>query len=608
MFKEKALVLYKQSPALIKELNSEKIHITLQKGEKKVRPKDLLLLHPGPLNSLAELKELEADPAEAWELFQGETPEASDLAELIYGEFTPSAAWSLFMLLNRTAWFRGTYDAIEVTTPEEREQRESSAQKKEEAKLRLEAFKERLKTGSMGEEDQEYMDELYQQALNQAKRSVILKELKKEQTPENAHRQLLKWKKVDKRWNPHPLRYTLALENPELELVEFPTEERLDLTHQTSYAIDDEGSKDPDDAIAFDGQYFWVHIADAAAMVPPGSAVDLEAQERGGNLYLPEKTVTMLPAKATEQLALGLQPERSPAFSFRFQMNDQGEILEGEHFLSWIKVERLSYADCDKRMDQSPFKEMEALMLNFQARRMDQGAASINMPEVKIRVKENGPVEITPLPRLRSRDMVAEAMMLTGSWVASFCSNQGISIPYASQPSPEQEAPEGDDMASQFARRKTMQRSRISFSPGRHSGLGLDLYTRATSPLRRYSDLLVMQQLRRKLLGQELLSEEEVMKAGAQYETQASLLAAAERRSNTHWKLVYLEEQKDWKAEAILVDILEGNRGHFLIPSIAMETRLPLKEQKKLNSKAILGLRSVDHAENQASFKLIKWL
>ncbi|MDA3849759.1 MAG: ribonuclease catalytic domain-containing protein [Spirochaetaceae bacterium] len=607
MIQPKALVLYKQSPAQVASMDGDKIIINVQSGTKKVRPKDISLLHPGPLNSLADLEVMEGAPEEAWELFQGEAPLAEDLAELIYGEFSPSSAWSIYLLLNRTPWFKGTFDKIEVSTHEEREVREKADREKKEAKDKLESFKARLAKEEFIQEDQVFLDELKQQALGLQKKSAILKQLKKEQTPQNAHRLLLKWGIVEPRWNPFPLRSQLDLSAPQFPMEPLPQEERIDLTHTLSYAIDDEGSRDPDDAIAWDGEYFWVHIADAAAVVSPGSKADLAAQQRAANLYLPEGTIPMLPQEVTENLALGLREEGSPAVSFRFKLNESGQVEQGDMMLSWIKVKRISYQKCHEFMDQSPYKEMFQLMSAFQKYRIEQGALQIQMPEVKTRVDEKGKIHITALPSLDSREMVANAMMLTGGWVASFCLKQKISIPYASQPSPDNPPPQGKHLSDMLACRKLMQRSRVSLAPGRHSGLGLDVYTRATSPLRRYSDLLVMQQLRRHLKGEKPMDEDELTMALALFEAQATQVTVAERQSNIHWKLIYLQEQPNWQAEAVLGDQNE-RQGHFVIPSLALETRIPMKQKKELNSMVILSVKSVDIVENTAQFKIEKWL
>ena len=89
-----SLVLYKSKRALVAGL-SDKLDIVLEDGKsKRVREKDVQLLHPGPVGSLAEVREIEGETDEAWELLQGASTDLRELAELVYGDFTPSAAWS----------------------------------------------------------------------------------------------------------------------------------------------------------------------------------------------------------------------------------------------------------------------------------------------------------------------------------------------------------------------------------------------------------------------------------------------------------------------------------------------------------------------------------
>jgi exoribonuclease-2 len=86
-----SLVLYKGHPARVLSLG-DKIEIALDKGEtKRVRLKDIDLLHPGPLRGLHELTLAAGDFAEAWELLEGGTTRLRELAELIHGDFTPAA-------------------------------------------------------------------------------------------------------------------------------------------------------------------------------------------------------------------------------------------------------------------------------------------------------------------------------------------------------------------------------------------------------------------------------------------------------------------------------------------------------------------------------------
>ena len=127
--------------------------------------------------------------------------------------------------------------------------------------------------------------------------------------------------------NPWPHRSGLSLDEVQLGVPDLPDEQRLDLTGLESWAIDDEGNQDPDDAISLDGDYLWVHVADVAALVRPDGHIDQAARERGSNLYLPEGVHNMLPATITEQLGLGLA-EHSPALSigFRFDGSDFHDI------------------------------------------------------------------------------------------------------------------------------------------------------------------------------------------------------------------------------------------------------------------------------------------
>jgi exoribonuclease-2 len=605
--KEKSFVLYKQNPAFVKSHDGDKIVIQLAKEEKKVRLKDVLLLHEGPLNDLNSLVILEGDPSDAWELFQDEPVTLADLAELVFNEYTPSSVWSAFLLLNRTPWFKGTAQDIEATTPEEKENRENADKEKEEAAEKWESFLKRLKKESFISDDEPWLREVEQLALGRIKKSSVLRELKKEQTPENAHKLLLKWGRVDNRWNPYPVRYRQKTSNPDLDVPLLPEEERTDLTHFTSYAIDDEGNTDPDDAVGWDGERLWIHIADAASLIAPESPLDLEARERGANQYMPEKVVTMLPPLVTEQLGMGLQKERSPGFSFGIKLNDEGAIEDLDIKISWVKVERLTYEEADQKMEEEPFRTIGSLLEKVHNRRIENDAREINLPEVRLRVadKGTGAIEITTLPKLRSRDMVAESMLLTGNAAASFAIAHNIPVPFVSQPTPENQPQKLDGLAGEYAKRKIMQRSRVTLTPSKHSGLGLDVYTRVTSPLRRYSDLMTMQQLRAYLSGGTIRNEDDMLEGTTACESLNGQVTASERASNQHWKINYLLENPEWKGKALLVD-RNDRQSTFIIPDLAMEPRIPLKEQREFNSEVILTVQSIDLPERRVVFKIVE--
>ena len=613
-----SLVLYKQTPSHVVAAG-DKLDIVLPGGKKRsVREKDVVLLHPGPVPSFPELEV--GAPAgqveEAWELLQGESPSLEELAELVYGEFTPSTAWLAFKLLNRTPWFKGTPQSIEVVDTGSAAKRIRADQEKAAAESRWQDFIERFKAKKINiEEDESLLRDLEMYALGRSKGSRILKALKKTQTPENAHNVMIAYGVKADTWNPHPLRLNLPLEIPDYPLSELPPDARLDLTEVEAFAIDDEGNQDPDDAVAWDGTRFWVHVADAAALFPFGSQADQAARERASTLYLPERTVPMLPPQAVRRLGLGLD-DVSPAFSYAFAFDDSLNVTDFSVHLTTIRVTRLSYAEADTRMSEGPFTMMKRITDAAAERRTAAGAVSINMPEVKIRVDNAAEIHITPLPNLASRRMVAEAMLLAGFHAAALCRAQEIPIPFAVQaasdaletgsdktPTPDT----GVDYVTEFDRRRGMKRSRTTLECGPHEGLGLEVYTRVTSPLRRYPDLIASRQIRQYILGRELESAESVLAGLAAFESRIGSLVQAERRSNLFWKLHWLKRRPGFTAEAWLVDRRE-RQGFFLIPEIALETRVALKKEVKLGGRVMLKLSAVNIPESSVLFLVQKVL
>jgi exoribonuclease-2 len=585
-----SLVLYKGHPARVLSLG-EKIEIGLDKGEvKRVRLKDIDLLHPGPLRNLNELTQVEGAFEEAWELLEGGTTQLRELAELLYGDFSPASAWATWRLVAEGPWFSGTPEAIQARTRQQVEADQAQRGAKETAARDWADFLARLTAHRLRPEDTERLAEVERLAWGRSEHSRILKALGHPETPESAHRALIQFGFWAPEHNPHPARHGLPEEDPRLPVGQLPEEERLDLTHLPAFAIDDEGNQDPDDALSLEGDRLWVHVADVAALIPPDSEMDREARARGGNQYLPERMVNMLPLAITQRLGLGLQ-EISPALSFGLGCDETGEVRDVTIRRSWVRVERLSYEVAEGRLDESPFAAMEALVERFRHRRQANDAASIELPEVSLRVRD-GEVVIRPLPRLRSRALVMDAMLMAGEAVAAFCRDQGIPIPYVTQPAPDK-VEQPTDLAGMYAYRRRFKPSRLVGEPAPHFGLGLPIYTRATSPLRRYSDLLVHQQLCAWLRGEVLIEAQAVAARVGEAEAVAVAIRRSERLSNQHWKLVWLRDHPDWWGEALVVD-RDERRHVLLIPDLALETRVRLQGDPVLNSPLRVSPREVD--------------
>jgi exoribonuclease-2 len=596
-----SLVLYKIRPARVISAG-EKIEIELDGGHsKRVRPKDIEMLHPGPLRHLSELIPQEGEPQAAWELLEGSETTLKDLAELAFDAFTPATAWAAWQWVSEGLSFSGTPSRIQAR-PREAVERERAERETKAAEERdWQSFLERMAAATPAPEDRDRLGEVERLAVGLSEHSRILAALGHQPTPENAHRALVQVGYWQANHNPYPARCGLPSRDPDLAVPELMEEDRLDLTHLPAYAIDDEGNQDPDDAISIDGDRLWIHVADVAALVDPESEAEREARTRGANLYLPEGIVNMLPATVTDRLGLGLQPI-SPALSFGLQCNEQGEILDVEVRRTWVRVERLSYESVDHRLDEGPFETIRAVVEPFRARRQADGAAGLDLPEVSVRV-EAGRVRIRPIPRLASRAMVTEAMLMGGVAAARFCHERAIPIPYATQALPEGIGDE-PDLASMYARRRRFKPTRLSSTPDRHAGLGLTLYTRATSPLRRYSDLLVHQQIRAELTGRGGLSEDEVNARVAEAEVAAASVRRGERLSNQHWKHVFLRENQDWRGDGVVVD-LDERRVTVLIPELAMEARVRSRDLPGLNDRLRLGVTEVDVPALGSGFRVV---
>jgi exoribonuclease-2 len=602
-----ALVVYKKQPGRILARN-DKIEIELPGEEHiKVRPKDVIILHPGPLDSLNSLNIPSGDIQTAWELLSGKQTDLEELAELIYGDFTPASAWAVWELLEDGLYFQGSPEEITPIAARDVEHQIASRKAKAQEFSAWNSLLGRIREGSfephdLSLQDQKFLSEVENLALDKRPNSRLLQELGRTQSPENAHAFLIEFGFWDAYVNPYPTRLGVPQEPPQFKLPMLPDEDRLDLTHLPAFAIDDEENQDPDDALSLDGDELWVHIADVASIVYPESPIDLEARLRGANIYLPEGTIPMLPQQAVAQLGLGLT-EVSPALSFHIVLSADGNIQDVEIQPSWVRVKRLSYQQAQERLmnGDKELRRMLSYLQPFNSRRHLEGALTMDLPEVIVKVKDTR-VEIRPVQSSNSRVLVREAMLAAGQAAALYAYHNQIPIPYTNQASTPGLQP-AEDMAGRYDLRKKMKRSHLSLIPEQHAGLGLNPYTRATSPLRRYQDLLVHQQIRAHWAGQPVRDEQEILKATGAAEGGASAANRAESLSRRHWTLVYLLQNPGWSGNAVLVD-KSGMAGKFIIPDLAWETTIHLFEDLPLNTVVDVQVSSVDLPNLDAYFRI----
>ena len=334
---------------------------------------------------------------------------------------------------------------------------------------------------------------------------------------------------------------------------------RIDYRDYPALTIDDDDTLEVDDAITMkqEGNTITVgiHIADVSAFVAKGDVLDLEAATRSSTIYLPANRVRMLPDRLSTDLASLRQGEDRPAFTVEVQFERSGNQFSQLGYrliLSTVRVNRrLSYDTADEliRNGDSDLTILHSLALQLQQERASRGAITIRRPEFQIHVDDSG-IHVGKLdPNSPSRLLVSELMILSNGLAADFASIHNVPVIYRTQESRDASAPT-DTTASMdpiaFEKlRKTFKRSRLSLTPGTHSGLGLSAYTQASSPIRRYADLVTQQQFTAFLKGRPFpYDREELLKILANAETTEQEVRAIEDRSTNYWILEYLSREK----------------------------------------------------------------
>ncbi|MDR2759826.1 MAG: RNB domain-containing ribonuclease [Spirochaetaceae bacterium] len=607
----KSLVAYKNRPALVAE-TGDKIGICLAGGEiLRVREKDIEMLHPGPCGTeILEPEELsgeaEADVRGAWELLEGSSVPLRELAELVYGEDTAKTTWAAYGLLQDGLYFSGTITTISARKSEEVEAEEQKRRGKQQEVREREAFLERLRTGNLDlPGDSRFLQDVEALARGRTGKCRTLKDLGRPETILEAYRLLLE-EGVWTPWvNPYPARFGASASSAKTPLPPPPSEDRLDLTGLAAFAIDNPWSDDPDDALSLEGDTLWVHVADPAAALFPGSPPDLEARDRGTTLYLPEGSIRMITEEALPAYALGISPV-SPALSFKIILGADGNILDTEVIPSLVRVTRLTYEEADALAGEgAALAALFALADRNHKRRAQAGAVFIRFPEVHIRVSEEE-VSIEPIKPYRSADLVRECMLLAGEGAALWALQRGLPFPYISQEPGDLPGSPLPGLAGAYQLRRCMRPRILSVRPGSHWSLGLDRYTQVTSPLRRYTDLLAHQQIRGflregKAESDTILGEDELLLRLAAADAAAQGNLHAERASRTHWIMVYLSGKRDSPWEGVVLE-KRGNRALVLIPALGLETQISLKGGEELNETVALTLKSVRIPEAEANF------
>jgi ribonuclease R len=381
-----------------------------------------------------------------------------------------------------------------------------------------------------------------------------------------------------------PMGFTPAAE-AEAEAAQPPTlAGREDLRDVPFVTIDPADARDHDDAVyaAPDddaknpgGWTVWVAIADVAAYVRPGSALDEEAREKGNSVYFPDRVEPMLPERLSNGLCSLREGENRACLAVRMVFGADGRKRSHRFVRGLMRsAAKLAYEQAQAAVDGTPddqtrpllepiLKPLYAAYAVMKQGRDARSPLAIDSPERKIVIGEDGKVaSITPRASLEAHRLIEEMMIQANVAAAETLEGKQTPLIYRihDTPSPEKiqslveflatlgvpwskgEAPRTDrfnrlladtregphrEIINEVVLRSQMQAVYSADNIG-HFGLNLGRYAHFTSPIRRYADLIVHRALIRALgLGDDGLTDREI----ARLKDTAESITAAERRA-----------------------------------------------------------------------------
>ena len=315
------------------------------------------------------------------------------------------------------------------------------------------------------------------------------------------------------------------------------SEGREDLRGQFIFTVDPDDARDFDDAINVErldggGWRLGVHIADVAAYVRPGGALDREALKRGNSVYLPDRVIPMLPERLSNGVC-SLKPDVDRlAHSVFIQFARDGRVSKTRFARTVIKsARRLTYreayailrAPAADQLSERIHVAWELASL-LRRKRFEHGSLDLDFPEVKVRLDAAGkPIQLERIENDESHQLVEEFMLAANEAVARELKNRLIPTVYRVHEDPEPDKlaeyrelalsynyKAGDltnraelqrllaslrgkpeEQALKIGLLKSLKRARYAPQSLGHYGLAKTNYTHFTSPIRRYADLVV---------------------------------------------------------------------------------------------------------------------
>jgi exoribonuclease II len=316
----------------------------------------------------------------------------------------------------------------------------------------------------------------------------------------------------------------------------------------------------------------------------------------------------MFPERLSTDLASLSAGVIRPAFTVEVRFDHQGNRLGYRIALATINVQRrLSYDQADEILESDEdLRTLLHIAGHLHDARSKRGAITFRRPELKIRV-HGGEIEIQKInPNSASRFLVSEMMILANGLAADFASVNSIPVIYRTQEPREAMAVEDTPAVEALAferLRKTFKRSRLSLTPGLHSGLGLTAYTQASSPIRRYADLVTQRQFTAMLSGAPIpYGREELLRILATAEAAEQEIRAIEDRSTNYWLLEYLARYK--RLEALPAVVLD-QKGNIELQDYYLRAKVSGLGKAQPGETVNVQGETIDPGKGEARFRVI---
>jgi len=395
---------------------------------------------------------------------------------------------------------------------------------------------------------------------------------------------------------------------------------RIDLTKLESFTIDDETTSDRDDAFTVEENVIWVHITDMASIIKDHPLIDSEARGRAASIYLPEVTIPMLPKILSEKIGSLNPGENRPCISLKLSIDDDGHVYNFNFEETVIRnTKAFSYAQVDEILSDNAsnyyelMNSIKSLTEKYKEERYSNGAISIERPEMTVQLNDQMDINIGVIRKQSmARSIIENLMILYNCFAGKLCEESNTAVPYRLQSRLDinsgQKIPSGQ--LGWYVLSKMLRPARLSLTPGRHHGLGVDNYIQVTSPIRRYSDLLTQKQLKNAMTGiLTSYSGEEILSICKNTQKKIRIHHRIENIRKKYWLLKFLQYEKKHGISKYKAVVLENDKTSLKKALLELEkypfkTRCNIPNNISVGSTINIELISVDLWEKVAHFRL----